>query len=54
MNCKEIEPVHPKGNQPRIFIERTDGEAETPIVWPPDVNEFGHSLGEKDPDVGKD
>ena len=37
LDCKEIKPVHPKGNQPWIFIGRTDAEAETPIVWPPDV-----------------
>ena len=37
-NCKEIQPVNPKGNQPWVFIGRTDAEAETPILWPPDVN----------------
>ena len=37
LDCKEIQPVHPKGDQFRIFIERTDAEAETPIIWPPDV-----------------
>ena len=37
LNCKEIKPVNPKGNQPWIFIGRTDGEAETPILWPPDA-----------------
>ena len=37
LNCKEIQPVHPKGNQSWIFIGRTDTEAETPILWPPDV-----------------
>ena len=36
LDCKEIKPVHPKGNQPGIFIGRTDAEAETPILWPPD------------------
>ena len=36
LNCKEIQPVHPKGDQPLMFIGRTDVEAETPIVWPPD------------------
>ena len=36
LDCKEIKPVHPKGNQSWIFIERTDAEAETPILWPPD------------------
>ena len=38
LNGKEIQPVHPKGNQSWIFIEKTDAEAETPILWPPDVN----------------
>ena len=51
LNCKEIQPVHPKGNQSWIFIGRTDAEAETPILWPPDVKNW---LGEKDPDAGKD
>ena len=37
LDCKEIQPVHPKGNQSGIFIGRTDFEAETPILWPPDV-----------------
>ena len=37
MDCKEIQPVHPKGNQPRIFIGRTDAKAEALILWPPDV-----------------
>ena len=37
LDCKEIQPVHPKGNQSWIFIRRTDVEAETPILWPPDV-----------------
>ena len=37
LGCKEIQPVHPKGNQSWIFIGRTDVEAETPILWPPDV-----------------
>ena len=44
-------PVHPKGNQSWIFIRRTDAEAETPIIWPPDVK---NRLIGKDPDVGKD
>ena len=48
---KEIQPVHPKGNQPSIFIGRTDAEAETPIFWPPDVKS---QLIRKDPDAGKD
>ena len=37
LECKEIQPVHPKGNQSGIFIIRTDVEAETPILWPPNV-----------------
>ena len=36
LDCKEIQPVHPKGNQSWIFIKRTDAEAETPLLWPPD------------------
>ena len=36
VDCKEIQPVHPKGNKSQIFIRRTDAEAETPILWPPD------------------
>ena len=51
LDCKEIQPVHPKGNQPWIFTERTDAEAETPILWPPDVKNW---LIGKDPDAGKD
>ena len=35
LDCKEIQPVHPKGDQPWVFIGRTDAEAETPILWPP-------------------
>ena len=50
LDSKEIQPVHPKGNQSLIFIGRTDAEAETPILWPPDVN---NRLIEKDPDSGK-
>ena len=37
LDCKEIQPVHPKGDQFWVFIGRTDAEAETPILWPPDV-----------------
>ena len=51
LDCKEIQPVHPKGNQPWIFTGRTDAEAETPILWPPDVKNW---LIWKDPDAGKD
>ena len=40
LGCKEIKPVNPKGNQPWIFIGRTDAEAETPIVWPPDAKNW--------------
>ena len=36
LNRREIKPVHPKGNQPRLFIGRTDAEAEDPVLWPPD------------------
>ena len=51
LDCKEIQPVHPKGNQSWMFIGRTDAEAETPILWPPDVKNW--FIG-KDPDAGKD
>ena len=51
LDCKEIQPVHPKGNQSWIFIGRTDAEAETPILWPPDVKSW---LTWKDPNAGKD
>ena len=51
LDCKEIQPVHHKGNQSWIFIGRTDPEAETPIIWPPDVKNW---LIWKDPDAGKD
>ena len=37
VDCKEMQPVHPKGDQSWVFIGRTDAEAETPILWPPDV-----------------
>ena len=37
LDSKEIQPVNPKGNQPRIFIGRTEADAETPILWPPDA-----------------
>ena len=50
-DCKEIQPDNPKGNQSWIFIGRTDAEAETPILWPPDVKNW---LTGKDPDAGKD
>ena len=51
LDCKEIQPVHPKGNQSWIFIGSTDAEAETPILWPPDAK--SRLIG-KDPDAGKD
>ena len=51
LECKEIQPVNPKGNQSWIFTRRTDAEAETPILWPPDVK---NGLIWKDPDAGKD
>ena len=38
LDCKEIQPVHPKGDQSWVFIGRTDAEADTPMLWPPDVN----------------
>ena len=51
LDCREIQSVHPKGNQSRIFIGRTDVEAETPILWPPDAKNW---LIGKDPDAEKD
>ena len=51
LDYKEIQLVHPKGDQSWIFIERTDAEAETPILWPPDAKSW---LTGKDPDAGKD
>ena len=51
LDCKEIQPVHPKGDQSWVFIGRTDVEAETPIFWPPDAQSW--FIG-KDPDAGKD
>ena len=51
LDCKEIQPVHLKGNQSWIFIGMTDGEAETPLLWPPNVKNW---LFWKDPDAGKD
>ena len=51
LNCKEIQPVNPKGSQFWIFIGRTDAEAEVPILWPPDVKNW---LTGKDPVAGKD
>ena len=51
LDCKEIQPVHTKGDQSWVFIGGTDVEAETPILWPPDVKSW---LIWKDPDAGKD
>ena len=51
LDCKEIQLVNPKGNQPWIFIGRIDAEAQTPLLWPPDAKNW--LLG-KDPDSGKD
>ena len=51
LDCKEIQPVHPKGDQSWVFIERTDVEAENPILWPPHEKSW---LIWKDPDAGRD
>ena len=51
LDCKEIQPVHPKGDQSWVLIGRTDAEAQTPILWPPDAKNW---LIWKDPDAGKD
>ena len=51
LDCKEIKPVNPKGNQSLIFIGKTDAEAAAPILWPPDMK--SRLIG-KDPDAGKD
>ena len=51
LDCKEIQPVHPKGNQSWMLIGRTDAEAETPVLWPPHVKCW---LFGKDPDAGRD
>ena len=50
LDCKEIQPVHPKGDQSRVLIGRTDAEAETPILWPPHAKSL---LIGKDPDSGR-
>ena len=50
LDCKEIQPVYPKGDQSWVFIGRTDAEAETPILWPPDAESW---LTGKDPDAGR-
>ena len=51
LDCKEIQPVHPKGDQSLVFIGRTDVEAETLVLWPPDAKSW---LTWKDPDAGED
>ena len=51
LDCKEIQPVNPKGDQSWIFIVRIDAEGETPVLWPPDVKSW---FIWKDPDAGKD
>ena len=51
LDCKEIQPIHPKGDQSRVFIGRTDVEVETPILWPPDAKNWSIR---KDPNAGKD
>ena len=51
LDCKEIKPVYPKGNEPQILIGKTDIGAEAPILWPPDAKS---QLTGKDPDAGKD
>ena len=51
LDCKEIQPVHPEGDQSWVFIGRTDAEAETPVLWPPHVKSW---LIGKDPDAGRD
>ena len=51
LDCKEIKPVNPKGNQYWLFIGKTDAEAKTPIFWPPGAKNW---LTGKDPDAGKD
>ena len=51
LNSKKVKPVNPKGNQPLIFIGRTEAEAEAPVLWPPDLKSW---LTEKNADTGKD
>ena len=51
LDCKKIKPVNPKGNQPLIFIGRTDAEAEASLLWPPDAKS---QLTGKDSNTGKD
>ena len=51
LDCKQVQPVHPKGDQSWVFFGRTDAKAETPILWPPDVK--SRLIG-KDPEAGRD
>ena len=51
LDCMEIQPIHSKGDKSWVFIGRTDTQAETPILWPPEVK---NRLVRKDPDAGKD
>ena len=51
LDCKEIQPVHPKGDQSWVFIGKTDAKAETPVFWPPHAKSC---LTGKDPDAGRD
>ena len=51
LDCKEIQPVHSEGDQSRVSIGRTDAEAETPVLWPPNVKSQPFR---KDPEAGKD
>ena len=51
IDCKEVQPVHPKGDQSWVFLGRTDAKAETPVLWPPHVKSW---LIGKDPDAGRD
>ena len=51
LDCKKIQPVHPKGDQSWVFIGRTDTEAETPVLWPPHAKSL---LTGKDPNAGRD
>ena len=51
LDCKEIQPVHPKGDQSWVFIGRTDAKAETPVLWPPDAKSC---LIGKNSDAGRD
>ena len=51
LDCKEVKPVNPKGNQSWVFFRRIDVEAEAPVIWPPDAKS---QITGKDPDAGKD